>query len=1245
MGFSLNLLVGMFNSNRLIAYAAFLCLLFINLNFISLATANTPSNTPSLQTKIAIKEAVITRTISSKTRSSETTDQNQLSLTADEQEWIKQNPTVIYAAEKDWAPYDFVDSKGNHIGISRSLLERISDLTGIKFIPDVDSWENLLQKTKQGKIVLMPVLLYTPTRSHIFTYSERYGANTPYFFTNQIDAFKDGNDLKNKTVAIPKSYGYIETIKRLYPKLTVLEFDTLKLAINSVLEGKADLLVDSHASAKYMLNSLGIGSIKAFTPVSDNSLDSIYMATLKENSLLIDIINKSLNTISQDEKQKILNYWLSFTSTQELDKRIALSPSEIAWMNFNHKVRLSGHPNWIPFETFDKNGHYAGITADYLKIIEDKLGIEFDIIRTGSWQETLKRFKAGQLDIIPESLTSTLARNYPSSQSYLETPIVILMRENDRYASSLKQLKNKKVALLKDYSYANIIKGHHSELDLVMFNSTQEAVDALASGEVEAFICSSLNATYQINQMDIGNLHIVGKTPYKISLGFIASNKMEPLIPLINKVIDSIDIKEHNKILNHWRKQNEAQVIDYDLAWKVIAGLFLVSLLIWTWIYLLQKEIRKRKISENDLKDMNNRFTLAAEAASIGFWQFNVPKDTAAEPTLIADETTLQLYGFTSSDEPNWLDIASRMHEEDRDKVRQFKLAAIKQNSKKPLKEQFRVHKPDGSIRHLYSAVINDSVDPEENLSRLIGISWDITDLKESQEAAEQAKAQADDANKAKSEFLSNMSHEIRTPMNAILGFTELLDDSIEDTRSKSFINTIKSAGNSLLAIINDILDLSKIEAGKMEITKSPSDIHNLLEEVSHIFLIKAQEKNLDIILEIDPNMPRFVWIDETRLRQILFNLIGNAVKFTETGYIRIRIEKTGSSSHVSLVNFVIHIEDTGIGISDKDKIKIFQSFQQVSGQDTRKYGGTGLGLSISLRLAELMSGEITLNSHEGAGSTFSLYLPDTKLCINLSKPAISEQSKLDKLQFAPSKVLVVDDVENNRLLITSNLEHKGFSIKTAKNGLEALKLAQAEAFDIILMDIRMPVMDGYEAAAKIREFSDTPIIAFTASISITQKSAEEHPHFSSFLRKPVLRHQLYNEIARYIAHTNTEQENPSNQFESISKNDIFTIQEPSKLELISLASSIKEFLGLKQQAQVLQQTNNIQATKAFSRELDQLLQQTPIKSLELVHKELQQDLNSFDIAGIKTGLANFSQVVEQLETILESKTKAKTEK
>lgn len=389
-----------------------------------------------------------------------------------------------------------------------------------------------------------------------------------------------------------------------------------------------------------------------------------------------------------------------------------------------------------------------------------------------------------------------------------------------------------------------------------------------------------------------------------------------------------------------------------------------------------------------------------------------------------------------------------------------------------------------------------------------------ITARKRHERELKEAKEQAERADRAKSEFLANMSHEIRTPLNAIIGFGELLEEYLaNDHQLRDYAETIVTSGENLLGIINDVLDLSKIEAGMMNMECVPLSLRHFLNEVLRIFKTVAAEKGLRLELCIDCAIPEVVLLDELRLRQILVNVIGNAVKFTHRGHVIVTI--TGCYKECEARwEIVFTIKDSGIGVAPEDQETIFESFRQSSGQSSRAYGGTGLGLSISKRLVELMHGSIELESTVGIGSTFIIRLPALAAGI---QGKCKDQDSL-KVQFLPAKVLIADDVESNRQLLQVLLRKAGLVVACAEDGQQAVAMALQFQPDLILMDVRMPILDGVAAAELIHEHPLTgniPIIALTASGCCEKQW--ERSGFSGCLHKPVTATRLYAELGGHL--------------------------------------------------------------------------------------------------------------------------------
>jgi len=397
-----------------------------------------------------------------------------------------------------------------------------------------------------------------------------------------------------------------------------------------------------------------------------------------------------------------------------------------------------------------------------------------------------------------------------------------------------------------------------------------------------------------------------------------------------------------------------------------------------------------------------------------------------------------------------------------------------------------------------------------------------LDDTIRQKEIAEIEREKAEQSEKFKQQFLANMSHEIRTPMNSVIGLTNLLIKSKLDAQQAKYLNVIKKSSENLLVIINDILDLSKIEAGKMEFEKIPFSIEDSLDTVYHTMVFKADEKNLELESTIEPGVPDVIIGDPVRLNQILINLCGNAIKFTEKGKVRIQVKELSRLENLSIIEF--SVSDSGIGIPESQLNKIFESFSQASSETTRKFGGTGLGLTISKQLVELQKGSIYVQSEVGKGTTFSFKIPYETGNLSDFKESKSGTDHVKGEDLKGLRILLVEDNLFNQMVAVDTLNDliENLTIDVAEHGLIALEKLKSNEYDVILMDIQMPEMDGFETSRRIRSdfgppAKSTPIMAMTANV--TQEEVEKcfESGMTAHISKPFDPQELLNKLGKLV--------------------------------------------------------------------------------------------------------------------------------
>lgn len=782
--------------------------------------------------------------------------QANIQLTDAEKEWLTKHQRIQVGIMDAWPPLNYIDQNRTPKGIGVDYLAALNKRLGGALVPVPAPFKQNYDRVLNRQLDAIMDITQRPDRETVFTFTRPYIVISHVIVGRKGDYyFRTEKDLAGKTIALERGFHNVTYFKKNYPAVNIREYASTAEALDAVSRAEVDAYAGNRAVVIHLIEKELLNNLRLMGKLTEPK-SILQIGVQKEQSLLASILDKALASLSVDEERAILQKWL-LESRHSLD----LTDAEKAWLKAHPNIRVALDPAWAPVEFLDEYGIPQGIAADYIKKIEDLLGIFFDIAKGQDWQSLVEGIKKRNLDMFSSLLRTEEGEDYLGfTDSYLSLPIGIFTRQDAQYITSMNELVGKKIAVIKSHAAERFLKSKHPDLKLLPFTSIVDALQKLAQGDVDAVVDSTITTGYYLNKLGLTNIKLAGETPYHYELSMGIRSDWPELLSILNKAFRTMPESEHNAVYSKWTSLKQDSKIDYSLIWKIVAGALVVLALLAFWNRRLGSEISIRKQAEASLQ-------------------------------------------------------ASR--------------------------------------------------------SELINIVADLNIKKEELEAANN---KLKDLDRLKSMFLASMSHELRTPLNSIIGFTGIiiqgLAGPLNEEQAKQ-LGMIRGSANHLLSLINDILDISKIEAGEMALSQDTCDMHLVIKKVVQSTQPLADKKGLSLLADIGPGIGTII-SDMRRIEQIMLNLLSNAIKFTEKGKVRIECSSEGD-------RIVVSVADEGIGIREEDIPGLFTAFYQVDTGLSRRYEGTGLGLSICKRLIELLGGEIWVKSEWGKGSSFGFSLPVVK--------------------------------------------------------------------------------------------------------------------------------------------------------------------------------------------------------------------------------------------------------------------------
>jgi len=795
---------------------------------------------------------------------------------------------------------------------------------------------------------------------------------------------------------------------------------------------------------------------------------------------------------------------------------LTLTQSEREWIRENPVIRVGAETDWPPFD-FAVAGRATGYSNEYVEMLTKKVGLKVDYVVGPTFNELLGMAKKREVDMMPALWLNEERKTFLTFLTpYYTTRHGIFLHRSFKDISKVDEIAGLRLIGVAGYNSTKLLHQNFPKARIREVDSPLDALLALNGNEADAYVGSIGVSGYFIQENRLENIRVM--TGLKGSafenneaLHVAVRNDWPLLAGILSKAKKELDPDELNLLRERWIKAPAEEKVPWALLLSWTIGILVVFSAVITWVTSwnrrLAKEIEERKTAEKEIEKHRANLLEIIEAGKDSIWSIdNMYRLTISNKAF--HENLKASFGRSISIGEDLNEVA-RKTLPDLSIAEKWKSWYDRVLSGERFVVQERYHEIHYELRFM----------PISSHGEIVGgtcTMLNITAHKTLEESLRESKEAAEEASRTKSMFLANMSHEIRTPMNGILGLASLLSDTEMKPEQREHLDQLQKSSESLLGLLDDILHLAKVDAGRIELEKVPFDLRSLVNETVQLIGKTERARGLELPINIDPSFPAVVLGDSYRIRQCLINLLGNAVKFTEEGSVSIQV----AQSENGRVKF--SVTDTGVGIPEDRQKSIFEAFVQADISTTRKFGGSGLGLAITSQLISMMEGSLELDSVQGVGSTFSFVIPLPATSERLPEKVVDQDVDAQR-EWPNAKVLLAEDSKTNVIVAKGFLERFKLNVKVASNGVEAIDYLREEDFDLVLMDCHMPEMDGFEATQRIRDGEggirdkSIPIIALTADVMEEVVERCLSVGMNAYLSKPLDQDQLRDSLVRVL--------------------------------------------------------------------------------------------------------------------------------